>query len=174
MAIGLSRGPQDEPLPADTIVLRASKLPPDYQAERPLSREAFNFQLSTSDKLQPVPKLSVYVHVLTTEAQACALVGDGTTHRLIVRLSVSAIRAIDVEGHCLDALWDEAIRDDGTPDTRPGAEGHAGIAGLHRPPQAPKTVFKTLQVRLADAVGQNYTVIDLPDVPAGAPFVAAD
>jgi hypothetical protein len=150
MPAALERGPQDEPLPHEAVVLRACKLPPDYHPQRPLTREAFNFQLSNRDKEQPIPKLSVFVHGLTTEQQACALVGNGTTHRLIARLSVVDIRVIDAEGYRLDAVWDEAVLDDGTPDTRPGAEGHAGITGLYRPPNAPKTIFKTLQVRLAE------------------------
>lgn len=162
MAAALERGAQDEPLPDEAVVLRVSKLPSDYYPGRPLSREAFSFSLSSRDREQPVPKLSVYTLGPTTEQQACALVGDGTTHRLVARLSAVAIRAISVGDHRLDVVWDAAVREDGTPDTRPGTEGHAGIIGLHGPPGLPKEVFKTLQVRLADAVGRNYTVVGVP------------
>ncbi len=157
----LQRGAQDEPLPNEAVVLRAQKPPLNYEEGEPLSREAFNFSLSTSDKLLPVPKLSVYVLGLTTEAQACALVGNGTTHRLIARVSVAAVREIIVEGNRLDVIWDAAFFADGTPDTRPGANGHAGIVGLGRPKDRPdlKIVYKTLQTRLTDTVGQNYTVV---------------
>ena len=141
------------------MVLRACKLPKDYEPGRRLSREAFTFELSSRDKALPVPKLSVYVQSLTSEAQACALVGDGTTHRLVARVGVTAIRQISVEGYGLNAVWDAALLDDDTPDTRPGADGHAGITGLQRPPDVARATFKTLQIRLADAVGENYNVV---------------
>lgn len=164
MPLALERGSQDEELPhdAEIIVLRACKLPPDYHPQRPLSRESFNFSLSSGDKEQPVPKLSVFVQGLTTEQQVCSLVGDGTTHRLIARLPVVDIRDILVEGCRLNAVWDAAVLRDGTPDTRPGTEGHAGIIGL-RPQGVPnaKVITKVFQVRLADVVRDNYTVVDV-------------
>ena len=161
MADTLQRGTPNESLPEQAVVLRACRLPLNYEAGQALSRNIFNFSLSSRDKEVPEPKLSVYVKELTTERQASRLVGDGNTHRLIARLAVSLIRQIVVGEYRLNAVWDTALLEDGiTPDNRPGANGHAGITGLHRPPHAEKTIFKALQVRLADAVGQNYIVID--------------
>jgi hypothetical protein len=159
MELALSRGPQDDPLPDRTVVLRGCRLPADYPS-RPLSREAFNFQLSVQDKQQPVPKLSVYAQGLTTEEQVCAFIGDGSTHRLIARLNVASIRRIGSEDNAaLDVVWDDALLPDGSPDTRPGSLGHAGIVGLGRPPGQSRAAFKALQVRLADAVGRNYRIV---------------
>lgn len=125
----------------------------------PGDRTAFDFTLSSRDKAQPVPKFSVYVKGLTTERQACLLVGDGTTHRLIARLRVAAIRAISAQDYRLNAVWDDALLDDGTPDARPGVQGHAGITGLNRPPNVEKLVFKKLQARLVNAVGDDYLLL---------------
>ena len=157
----IKRGLQDAPVPDEAVVLRAYKPPLFIEPGDIVPRETFTFLLSERDKSLSFPKLSVFVQGLTTEAQACALIGDGTTHRLVARLSVAAIRAISLNTHALEVVWDTAVLPNGTPDTRPGSEGHAGITGLKRPPQMEKRLFKTLQTRLADAVGANYVIIAL-------------
>ncbi len=156
----LARGAQNSPLPDEVTVLRAHRPRVFDASEKSVTRDLFSFELSTSDKAQKPPRLSVYVFGLTTEEQACALVGDGTTHRLILRLPVARIRALVVGEHRLDAVWDEAVLDDGSPDMRPGAEGHAGITGLVRPPGMDKIRFKRLSVDLADLASEDY--IELP------------
>jgi hypothetical protein len=158
MASNLSRGTQDEPLSDNITVLRACRLPSDYLNRAPV-RSDFDFSLSSRDKEQPVPKLSVYVEGLTTPEQAYALVGDGTTHRLIAFVAVEAIQNISFQGHRLQAVWDDPILDDGSPDRRPGAEGHAGITGL-RPKgmENAKAIGKALQQRLVDCVTKSLVV----------------
>jgi hypothetical protein len=95
--------------------------------------------LSTEDKNQPEPRLSVWVEGLTTTEQAWVLVGAARHRRIVLRLGVDAVRAIPAEPTTpphpgLEVEWEPATLPDGhggrIPETRPGFEGHAGVARL--------------------------------------------
>jgi hypothetical protein len=159
----MSRGLQDTLLPDDERVLRANKVPENFEQGQVLTRQIFNTELSSKDKSDESPKLSVYAKSLTTEMQACKLIGTGKTHRLVATLNVEEIRNASTEIP-LDVVWDEPKLDDDTPDTRPGAEGHAGVMGLKRPPSIEKTKFKDLQSKLADIASKNYKVLSEEDL----------
>jgi hypothetical protein len=77
-----------------------------------------------------MPKLSVFAESLTTPEQAGTIAGPKKSHELVLRLSVDAVRAVRPDcnvanAETLDVVWDHIT------DTRPGAEGHAGITGLN-------------------------------------------
>ena len=72
-------------------------------------------------------------------------------YQLALRLSVDAIRALRPNPDSpqipnLDVQWHTLLNDDGSRDTRPGADGHAGISGLHAGSSAQR---KSLRRRLA-------------------------
>lgn len=159
----MSRGSQDSPLPDDENVLRANKIPENFEPGQLLTRQIFNTELSDKDKQDENPKLSVYAKSLTTEIQACKLIGTGLTHRLVASIQVEAIRTVSDEIP-LDVVWDEPKLENETTDTRPGAEGHAGILGLKRPPGIEKTKFKDLQSKLADLASKNYKILTEEDL----------
>jgi hypothetical protein len=99
------------------------------------------FQLSSEDKKQDVPRLSVWVLGLTSVAQAWVLVGANDRRICVMQLAVDQVRKVyapESNGNPpspnLDVEWEQAMRRliDGTyvKETRPGWEGHAGITGL--------------------------------------------
>lgn len=102
------------------------------RVEASLALPAF-FELSSEDRKEAVPRLSVWVEGLTTLQQAWVLVGANPTRRWVLFLSVDTIRTIPAVPP-LDVQWEHAmcIADNGprTPESRPGWEGHAGIANL--------------------------------------------
>ena len=116
------------------------------------------FELSSEDKKQLVPRLSVWVETLTTLAQAWMLVGAKPTRRWAVFLAVDGVNTIHAPAadalpptQSLEVQWERAtVLNDGgerVPETRPGWEGHAGIANLDK---GNKTQRKSLQWQLAD------------------------
>src|SRR5690349_11654662 len=127
-------GPAGEPLPSGEWVLRLAVASKDFQETGRVSPEVF--ALSSEDRRGDPPRLSVWSERLTHPEQAWELMGRKSSYRLIVRLNVDAVRALgpspdspDAPG--LDVQWDPLLNDDGSPDARPGAAGHAGIVGLH-------------------------------------------
>jgi hypothetical protein len=116
------------------------------------------FNLSTDEKKQPVPRLSVWVEGLTSVAQAWVLVGASPARSWVVRLEADKVRRIFAPSvdrfpptPALDIHWERAtlVTDSGdrVPETRPGWEGHAGIANLD---QGNKTQRDSLRLQLAD------------------------
>ncbi len=97
------------------------------------------FELSTKDRKQSSPSLSVWVEALTSVEEAWKLVGSVRRRRIVLKLAVDAIRSIRLEAadpaHSgVDVVWEPATiidnRGNRLPDFRPGAEGHAGITQL--------------------------------------------
>jgi hypothetical protein len=94
------------------------------------------FELSSEDKASPGKRLSVWVEELTIADQAWDFMGAKPESTVVACLDVGKIGAIPPEPSFtpLRVEWEQALMDDGSgikvPNTQPGAEGHAGIAGL--------------------------------------------
>lgn len=150
-----------EPLPDGETVLRMAIAPPlDGWGES----FAFAFAPSSQDEASPLQSVSVFVERLTMPEQAAMFVAPRYT--LALRLSVDAIRALrpepDVpEVPSLDVVWEVLTNADGSPDTRPGASGHAGITGLVRPNAIRRSVYRSYRLQLAD-LAQATGIISLP------------
>jgi hypothetical protein len=88
----LEPGQTGEPLPPDGWVLRLSVASKDFLETGQISPEAF--ALSTEDRRDDPPRLSVWAERLTRPEQAWHLMGEKPSYRLIVRLNVDAIRTL--------------------------------------------------------------------------------
>lgn len=116
------------------------------------------FELSEEDKEAEVPRLSVWVEPLTVADQAWDFMGKKPNRTVVACLSVDAVNAIQPEDQFvpLRVEWERAMVDDGSgskaPNTRPGAEGHAGIVGLNQGSKGKTDKFrrKALRSALAD------------------------
>jgi hypothetical protein len=155
MTSTLRPGPKGTPVPAGVIVLRLAKLSKDAIESRRANET--HFSLSTDDEESGLQSLTVWARLLTSAIKARELMGDHkASYRLALYLSVDEIRAVRVSADFpvfpLDIVWDT--------DDRPGAEGHAGIIGLMRPPGGERMKYKALRARLA----QIAIVEILPDI----------
>lgn len=138
-------GAEGESLPQGAAVLRLFRSTNDGKCPP----EAFH--LSTEDKSQPVPRLSVWEVTNTTLKQAGAL--SGGKYALAGRLPVDGVRTLRPEpDHMsvenLDVQWERATQ------PGPGADGHAGITGLRQERAADGTSLsknhrKSLYAKLA-------------------------
>ena len=119
------------------------------------------FDLSSEDKKQPTPRLSVWVEGLTSVAQAWTLVGASPARCWVVRLEADKVRRIFAAAveqfsptPALDIHWERATTvteaGDRVPEFRPGWEGHAGIANLDK---GNKTQRDSLRWQLAEFAG---------------------
>lgn len=140
MSNQMQRGQRFDPLPNDVEVVRLGRR--SFSSDPRQAHES-DFALSTEDKRAEVPLLSVWATALTPATQAREFMGDAkANYRLALYLDTTAIRNIpDVELPRIDTVWD--------PDDRPGAEGHAGIVGLHRPEGRARDQYRRLRVHLA-------------------------
>jgi hypothetical protein len=127
------------------------------------------FELSTEDRNDPVPRLSVWAERLTTPRQAWELMGRKEWYRLVLRINVDDIRSLRPEPDSpavpsLDVQWHPLMigneQEATVPDARPGADGHAGITGLMR--QIGGTVnklhTKSFRLQLADLA--TFSLLD--------------
>jgi len=109
------------------------------------------FVLSTADKNQSPPYLSVYEESLTTFKEGKQLTGGKD---MVLRLPVVDIRGLkNPSGYTLNVCWFLAqipVNGSFAADNRPGSIGHCGITGLSRPPKLPHLDWKWFRVRLAD------------------------
>ena len=136
------------------------------RVEAGLALPAF-FELSTADKNEAIPRLSVWVDGLTTLQQAWVLVGANPTRRWVLFLSVDTILTIPAVPP-LDVQWERAmhIPDNGprTPEFRSGWEGHAGIANLDSGNKTQRAFFRSALSEIAKV--QILSLDDLnPIVP---------
>jgi hypothetical protein len=145
-----------EPLDDNGWVMRVIKVPV-LNPDRP-PQEA-DFALSSADKREHPPTLSVWDRCLTSIPQAISFTPPKETQRATSwELSVASVRSLRVEGlsdpsgspWTLDILRSPLI-DEHTqqPDPRPGANGHCGIIGLDRPSGYNSNDFKKLRIKLA-------------------------
>ena len=157
----LRPGRRGEPLPGEEIVFRLAKASKDGKT----SEAAFT--LSTTDVQSDLQSLSVWAVRLTTPEEAREFLEEKQDeYRLTLKLQVDRIRALRPEPdlaavRSLDVVWDplRVRQEHGTPipDTRPDAEGHAGITGLMRPSGMPKSHYKSLRSQLTDMANDNLT-----------------
>jgi hypothetical protein len=153
----LRPGQDGEPLPAGEWVLRLAPISKDFlETGRPSPKA---FELSTEDRKGTPPRLSVWAERLTTPRQAWVLSGGRPEYQLALRLNVDVIRALRPEPDSpevpsLDVQWERLMvtNENGrwVPDTRPGASGHAGIAGLLRGGPVSRLHTQSLRSQLAD------------------------
>jgi hypothetical protein len=148
----LQPGQAGEPLPPDEWVLRLAIVSKDFLESGQVSPEVFAF--STEDRRDDPPRLSVWAERLTRPEQAWHLMGEKPHYRLALRLNVSAIQVLrpnpdapDVPN--LDVHWHPLLVEDGSPDPRPGAAGHAGIVGLHAGTPAQRKSWRRKLAQLA-------------------------
>lgn len=134
------------PLYDSLKVLRFARL----TSEGPLPMPC-HFDLSSADKDSELKSLSVWETTLTPVSVALRLMsGSSDDYGFGLRLCVGEVRSIqfksqdhdDTPARNLDVIWDH--------DTRPSAQGHAGIIGLTRPPGMAKSEFKKVKIRLAE------------------------
>ena len=157
----MNRGADGTFLPDEAVVLRmcyASRYAKDLSIESGSGALAIAFSavfvLSTEDKTQTPPHLSVYESSLTTPEQARELTGGDKN--LVLLLPVDSVRDLknpNFPEHVLNVSWFQAFvlsEDKYVPDTRIGSEGHCGITGLKRPPAMPRLYWKWFRVKLAD------------------------
>lgn len=152
----LKPGPDGSPLPAGSWVLRLS-LPVLFNGTTRCSPKAF--ELSSGDRAEPVPRLSVFAEGLTTRRQ-CFELASNPQRSAVFRLGVDSIRSIrpnpdNPKMPNLDVEWERARTPDESgllvPDNRPGALGHAGITNLGRSDILDSGQRKRLRASLADA-----------------------
>ena len=157
----IERGEQDSPLAEDLIVQRGCKLPVNFQIGDSLTREIFKFAPSPEEVKLPNPKVSVFVKGMTTYLQLCSLVGNSGDYRIIAFVLVGNVRVIKQGEFGLDVVWDEPTLEDGSADTRDGAEGHAAITGLGklRGITDGKGITKKLSSDIVDAVEPEIVFI---------------
>lgn len=153
----LRRGEQDSSLPGHFMVLRGCKLPENYRAGELLTRSLFKF-----NPIDGETTVSVFVKGMTTPSQVCELIGSDRRYRAIASVLVDNVRTIYVDSYKLDVVWDEPTMEDGSPDYRQGADGHAGITGLtiFKGVENRKGIAKKLMSDLVDAVEKGLVVIN--------------
>jgi hypothetical protein len=124
-----------EPVPSEEEVFRLSFLSSDGK----ISPEAF--ELSSADKQQTPPRLSVFARSRTTPAQAWEITSRNPRFISVARLATSRLRQI-----ALEVRWDPITS------SLPGADGHAALLGLDR---GNKLERKILRVKLADLANES-------------------
>ena len=137
-------------LPGEAVVMRVLRRIAEHFPQNGNGPSRTAFRLTTTDYIDAArrgipPLLSVFDQRRTTLAQARALRGchDATA---VFGLRVSDVIGIQVAGR--PAL---RVVEDPLPSERgPGAEGHAGIAGLEVLPKQPKHLLKQVQQLLAN------------------------
>lgn len=152
------------PLPAGAVVFRLGK------AASTGEMAADAFELSSADKEQSTPRLSVWDESRTTIAQATAMLSKPPS--VAGFLPVEEIRKLrpDPESQailCLEVEWEKALEKDAAgvwvANEKPGHEGHCGIARLNQqlPPGTPdaKKIRKSLSRKLADLANLKLTKI---------------
>lgn len=152
-------GNDGDPVPAGVKIFRIGKNtdlnPAAIERKRALP---IMFELSTADKAAPVPRLSVWVEALTVADQAWDFMGSNPSRTVVACLSVDAVNEMPAQPafETLRVEWERAMVDDGNgnmiPNTRPGAKGHVGIAGMNQGGngKADSNKRKALRSALAD------------------------
>jgi hypothetical protein len=170
-------GGDGEPLPAATLVFRIGKgvdLNPEALEKR-VALEIF-FKPSSVDQESPGQRLSVWVEELTLPDQAWDFTGRDPEKAVVACLNVDDIRAVvpPEPFNPLGVEWEEARLGDGSVNTRPGSEGHAGISGLLQGGNGKRDKYrrKALRTQLADKA--SISPVRVPhDIPEEHIRVAA-
>jgi acyl-CoA synthetase (NDP forming) len=139
------------PVPDEHRVLRLPLPPKDFTPDgwKPTHQE---LEPSSSDKRyasehgRPI-RVSVWDAAITTTEQARAFRGRPV---IVIAALVANVRAAGATAVVYDNL--------APPDSeKPGAAGHAGIEGLDRAADEPKTVWRTRLQKIADAFALEFT-----------------
>ena len=164
--VPIAPGSDDSPVPDGVRLIRMANEPKVANLSPEMVRRVQQgqalpsfFDLSSEDKKQPVPRLSVWIVSLTSVAQAWTLVGSNPTRRWVVRLEADRVRRIFaatadqlLPTPALDIHWERATTvidaGDRVPEFRPGWEGHAGVTNLER---GNKTQRDSLRWQLAES-----------------------
>lgn len=133
-------------LPADSLVFRLCRATNTGE----MAPEAF--ELSSKDKAQAIPRLSVWEESRTTHVQAIQL--SGNRYDMAGHLPVGRIQEVrpdpeDPDAANLDVQWELARDESGAPIALAGAEGHSGITGLAQVEALTKPQRKSLRAKLA-------------------------
>jgi len=164
------------PLPDAYSVLRLARPPKDF-AEKgnilaiQLDQLEGEFILSSEDKKDAPPHLSVWVDSLTTPEQAYKFLSENSPRKLVLRLKVNEICQIKANSgecvypHLLKVIWvyrSQEIEGELVRDCRPGADGHSGITGLDENSvpagltnRQQKNLRKDLRVQLAELASKD-------------------
>ena len=160
----LTPGPDGSPVPAGVRLIRLANEPRWENLSPEAVRQVRDgkalpmfFELSSEDKRQLVPRLSVWVDGLTTVAQAVVLLGATPDRRVVLFLNADEVRTVFAPGidrlpstPPLDIHWERATKLSETGDRvnemRLGWEGHAGITNLDC---GNKTQRNSLRISLA-------------------------
>jgi hypothetical protein len=138
------------------------------------------FELSSEDKAALGQRLSIWVEELTIADQAWTFMGANPERTVVACLNVAAIHAIPAEPgfNSLRVEWEQALIDGGNghkvPNTKPGAEGHAGIAGLNQGGNG--ITHRNQRKSLREALAEITTISPVPvphDIPEEHLLVAA-
>ncbi len=168
-------GSDGEPLPATTLVFRIAKgVRVNSQALTNGEALEIFFKPSKDDENSPGRRLSVWVEALTLPDQAWDFADRDPAYTMAMCLGVDDIRAVipPEPFEPLDVEWEKAKLKDGSDNTKPGAEGHAGITGLLQGGKKEKDQRKELRSRLADKA--NISPVPVPhDIPEEHLRVAA-
>lgn len=133
------------------VVFRLARVTDDFPPDAP-KLKSVHLELSSRDRFHAERTgrpalLSVFGVERCTVAQARTIWGTGGESSAF-GFEVEGVLTLRVEG--VSPL--KVVRDplDPTESEFPGAEGHCGVAGLERPPGAPKMLYRELRTRLAD------------------------
>lgn len=149
----LQPGSDGDPLPPHTLIFRigsnvqvstatieSGEVPPGL------------FELSSEDKKSEGKRLSVWAEELTVADQAWDFIGSKPKYTIVACLTTDDVRGIEPRGKLsrLDVQWEKALLADGSPNDRPGVEGHCGICNLDQD-GSNKADRKFLRMQLARA-----------------------
>jgi hypothetical protein len=140
----IQRGQHSDPLPDSIDVVRLAD--PAKDTSQTNRAHETHFELSSKDKESPLQSLSVWASELTPPLVARTFMGPtGRKYTLALHLDVSEIRRLTIadkpDERMLDVVWDHLEIS--------GAEGHAGLVGLKRPPQGISLHYRALRAKLA-------------------------
>jgi hypothetical protein len=173
----IDAGSEGSPLPEGTLVFRIGKgLRLNTEAIETNQGLEILFELSSTDKESPGQRLSIWVEELTLPDQAWDIMGRNPASTVVACINVDSICGIAPPDPFapLRVEWERAIRSDGTPNTKPGADGHCGISGLNQggKGKVDGNRRKELRSKLADLA--RISPVPVPhDIPEEVLHVAA-
>lgn len=161
----LQPGKDGEPLPPNTLVFRIGK---NVHVNASLMERQQVlpglFELTDEDKNSPGMRLSVWAEELTVADQAWDFMGSKPKNTIVACLNTDDVRAIEPPEpmSALDVQWEKAELPNGSPNGRPGAEGHCGISNLNQGGGGRQDKAKRLRFRLKLADAAKLSPVPVP------------
>jgi hypothetical protein len=125
----VKRGVENSAIDNNCVVMRGAK--PKLANMPPIDDSDFVF--STEDKEESPPSISVYIEGLTSAVQVFNIVPGIKYVGFLPKKEILSLK-IEHENPIIDVFWKQSYHPEYPQiDTRPGADGHAGIMGLHIP-----------------------------------------